>query len=155
MNDFWKIFTVFISCGLFFGKVGMPSAVVLFKFNFLKVFLVSVSGGIGGNIFFTYLSAGIIKWWKKFKAKYFREHKHPKVFTKRNRFIIKIKKRFGLYGIAFLSPILLSQPLGAFLAERFYKNKKKVIFAMSVAVVFWSVALYFLFLFFFEATKYI
>ncbi len=155
MYDFWKIFTVFISCGLFFGKVGMPSAVVLFKFNFLKVFLVSVSGGISGSIFFTYLSAGIIKWWKKIKEKYFKEHKHPKVFTKRNRFIIKVKKRFGLYGIAFLAPILLSQPLGAFLAERFYKDKKKIIFAMSVAVVFWSVALYFLFLFFFEATKYI
>ena len=155
MQDFWKIFTVFISCGLFFGKVGMPSAVVLFKFNFLKVFLVSVSGGIFGNIFFTYLSAGIIKWWKKFKGKYFSHHQHPKVFTKRNRFIIKVKKRFGLYGIAFLSPVLLSQPLGAFLAERFFKDKKKVIFAMSIAVMFWSLALYFLFLFFFELTKYI
>jgi hypothetical protein len=156
MSEFWKIFSVFISCGLFFGKVGMPSAVIFFKFNFIKVFIVSCSGGIAGNVFFTYLSAGIIKWWEKVKHKYiFKHNKHPKVFTKSNRFIIKVKNRFGLYGIAFLSPVLLSQPLGAFLAERFFKNKKKVIIALSIAIVFWSVTLYFLFFFFFEITKYI
>ena len=155
MTDFWKILSVFVSCGLFFGKVGMPSAVVFFKFNFLKVFIVTTAGGVTGNIFFTYLSAGIIRWWKSFKNKYFHKHKHPKIFTRNNRFIIKVKNKFGLYGIAFLSPILLSQPLGAFLAERFYKDKKKVIFALSVCVVFWSIALYFLFLFFFKAMKYL
>lgn len=155
MTDFWKIFSVFISCGLFFGKIGMPSAVILFKFSFWKVFTVSCAGGITGNIFFTYLSAGIIKWWEKFKVKYFKKRKHPKVFTKSNRFIIKVKNRFGLYGIAFLSPILLSQPFGAFLAERFFKNKKKVIFALSIFVVFWSVGLYFLFLFFAEIMHYL
>ncbi len=151
MIEFWKIFSVFISCMTFFGKVGMPAAVVLFDFHFLKVFAVTCSGGITGNILFTYVSAGILKWWEKFKEKKFSSKK--KVFTRSNRRIIKIKRRFGLFGIAFFTPILLSIPLGAFIAERFYKNKKKVITALSVSVVSWSIALYFLFLFFRDALK--
>lgn len=153
MTDFWKIVWVFVSCALFFGKIGMPAAVVLFKFSFWKIFIVSNLGGFFGNIVFTYLSSAIIEWWEKVKINYFKNHKHPKIFNKTNRFIIKVKKRFGLWGIAFFTPILLSIPIGAFIAERFYKEKKKVIFALSVAVSFWSIALYFLYLFFYESTK--
>lgn len=153
MNEFLKILSVFISCALFFGKVGMPAAVLLFKFNFIKVFLVSTSAGITGSILFTNISAALLKWWDKFKEK--KNFSKSKVFTKTNRFIIKTKKRFGLYGIALLSPILLSIPIGAFVAERFYKDKKRVIIALSISVIFWSITLYLLFLFFYKTIRYI
>jgi hypothetical protein len=151
MTEILKILPVFISCA-FFGKVGMLGAVALFNFNFWKAMAVSISGGVTGSIVFTYMSDVLIKWTKRIKLKYFKTHKHPKIFTRKNRIIIKVKKRFGLYGVAFLAPILISIPVGAFLGDRFFRNKKKVILALSVAVVFWSLALYFLFLFFFEAT---
>jgi hypothetical protein len=154
MNELLKIVSVLIPCALF-GKVGMLSAVAAFNFSFWKVMLVTNGGGIGGTILFTYVSAGLLKWWERFKCKYFKSHKHPKVFTKTNRLVIKAKKRFGLYGIAFLTPILLSFPLGTFVAERFYKDKRKVIFALSIAVIFWNLALYLLFNFFWGVTKYI
>lgn len=147
MNEFWKIFTVFLSCVFFFGKLGMPSAILLFKFNFLKVFLVTTISGFTSNVLFTYFSAAILKWWDGYK-----ERKHlfakKKVFTKANRRIIKIKKRFGLVGLAFITPIFPGIPVGAFIAERFYKKKIKVIMYLNVSVVFWSITLYFLFYFF-------
>ncbi len=151
--EFWKIVSVFFSCAFFFGKIGMPAAVGLFKFNFAKSVAVSCAGGIFGTVVSTYLSAGIIKWWEKLKSKWFASHKPKKKFTWLNRRIIMVKHRFGLLGIALLSPILLSIPLGAFLCERFYKKKSKVILYLSGSVVFWSVSLYFVFLFFYSTFK--
>jgi hypothetical protein len=152
MSGFLKTLTAALLCSLFFSKLGMPAAVILFKFDFLKVFIVSCAGGIGGTVFYTYLSAGILRWWEKFKhtRPYF---KKKKIFTKGNRRIIKIKHRFGLTGIAVLTPVLLSIPLGAFLAERFYKKKLKVILAISIWVVIWSVVFYFIYYYFYDFFK--
>jgi hypothetical protein len=147
-----KVLTVVLFCSLFFSKLGMPAAVILFKFDFLSVFIVSNIGGIGGSILYTYVSAGILKWWNNYKHKKF-AIRHPKIFTRSNRRIIRIKHRFGLAGIAILTPILLSIPLGAFLGERFYKKKSKVIIYLSVSTVFWSVVFYFIYYFFYDALK--
>jgi hypothetical protein len=151
MGQFWKILSAFLLSGLFFAKMGMPAAILAYKFHFLKVFAITVSGGLTGTVIFTFLSASLINWWKHFKAKYFTTHKKAKVFTKSNRRIIRIKRRFGLAGIAFFTPILLSVPLGAFLGERFYRKKQKVIFALSLSIILWEVVLYFIYYFFYSS----
>lgn len=117
---------------------------------------ITCSGGVTGAIVFTNVSAALMKWWTHAKIKYFRSHRHPKVFTKGNRRIIRIKKRFGIWGIALVTPLGLSMPVGTFVAERFYKDKKKVILVFSAAVIFWYVAIYFLLLFFYDTlSKYL
>jgi len=151
LEEFWKIFPVFVTSLLGFGKVSVPSAVAMFDFNFWKVILVTCSGSFTGILIFTNVSAALMRWWHNAKIKYFRNHRHPKVFTKTNRRIISIKKRFGIWGIAFFTPILLSIPVGTFVAERFYKDKKKVVFVMTVVVCSWNTVIYFLLLFFYES----
>ncbi len=146
MDDFFKIITVFVACIFFFVKLGVPSAIILFKYNFVKVILVTCSGGITGIILFTYLSASFLRWRHNYKLKRNKDHKKV-IFSKSARRIIKIKNRFGLVGIAFITPII-STPIGSFIAEKFYKDKKIVILYLSVSVIFWSVTLYFLFYFF-------
>jgi len=143
MDDFLEIITVFIACIFFFVKLGVPSAIILFKYNFIKVILVTCSGGITGIVLFTFLSASFLKWRHNYKLKRNKNHKKV-IFTKSTRRIIKIKNRFGLVGIAFITPII-STPIGSFIAEKFYKDKKIVILYLSVSVIFWSIALYYLF----------
>lgn len=151
MAEFLKIASVFLTCIFFFVKIGVPSAVVLFKYNFLKIFIVTFSGGFTANVLFTYLSASILKWIHNYRLK--RGKIHTKVvFTKRNRKIIKIKNKFGLAGIAFLTP-LLSMPIGAFVAEKFYKDKKKVIFYLSISVIAWILGIYLIMFFFHNVFK--
>lgn len=152
MAEFLKILTVILLCSFFFSKLGMPAAVILFKFNFLKVFIVSCIGGIGGSIFYVFLSAALLKWWDNYKDKKFASKKKT-YFTKSNRRIIRIKNRFGLTGIAILTPLILSIPLGAFLAERFYKKKSQVIAYLSVSVMITSVVFYFIYYFFYDNLK--
>ncbi len=118
----------------------MPTAVVVFKYNFIKVILVAGSGGIFGNIIFTNLSAAILRWIENYREK---RNIHKKVFTKTTRRMIRIKQRFGLAGIAAITP-LISQPIGAFFAEKFFKDKKKVILYLSVSVIIWAIGLYFI-----------
>lgn len=152
MPEVLKILSVFLSSSLAFGKLGMPMAIAVFKKSFLKVILVTIAGGVTGNIVFTNLSAAIIKGIHNWRLKRGLIHK-KKIFTKFNRRIITVKKRFGLVGIAIITPMFLSTPLGAFLAERFFRDKKRVIVYLSVSTVGWAFALYFLFTFFYDTFK--
>jgi len=149
MAEFLKILSVFITCTFFFVKLGVPSAVIVFKYNFAKVMLVSCAGGISGNIIFTYLSATILNLMHSYREK---RNIKKKVFTRTTRRMIWIKQRFGLGGIAFITPII-SQPIGAFFAEKFFKDKKKVIIYLSVSVVFWALALYCILYLFHDSLK--
>ncbi|MCA0431452.1 MAG: hypothetical protein LCH32_13210 [Bacteroidetes bacterium] len=152
MAYFFKVISALFLCSLFFSKMGMPATCILFKFNFIEVFIVACAGAIGGTIFYVYLFESLIKWWDKYKENkpYFTKRK---TFTKSNRRIIKVKNKFGLTGIAILAPILLSIPLGAFLGERFYKNKAKVITYMSVSTIVWCVILYVIYYQFYDYLK--
>lgn len=152
-SDFWTFISVALTCAVSLTKAGIPAVIIAYKSNYLLALTCSITGALFGTITFTYLSAGILKWWDKIKERWFKS-KHPKkIFTKSNRRIIRVKHRFGLTGIAIITPVLLSIPIGAFLAERFYKDKKKVILYLGVSAVAWSVILYFSFLFFYNSFK--
>lgn len=151
MNHFLKILSVFLTCSFAF-KIGFPTTFMVLDRDFVQVIAVSSAGGIAGNIAFTYLSAAILKAIHEFRVKRGLVHR-KKVFTKSNRRIIRIKQKFGLAGIAFITPIFLSTPIGAFLAERFFRNKRKIILYLSAATIFWAFALYFILLFFYDNLK--
>lgn len=149
-----KYLSVFFASTIFFSKLGVPAALAAFDNQFLKAISTLFAGSTFSAIVFTYLSDSIIKGWERFKERWFSKPKHPKkVFTKSNRRIIKIKHRFGLAGIAMFTPIFLSIPLGSFLAERFYKDKRKVILYIAVSNLFWSIAFYFIYYYFWQEIK--
>ena len=152
-TEIWKFITAALACTVSLSKIGIPTVIALYKSNYMMALLSSCTGAIFGTIVFTYLFAGILKWWDNFKEGMF-SSKHPKkVFTKFNRRVIRIKHRFGLTGIAILTPIFLSIPIGAFLAERFYKDKKKVIIYLSISASAWCIVLYFVYLFFYDTFR--
>jgi hypothetical protein len=152
-TEIWKFISAALACTISLSKIGIPTVIAIYKYNYIMALLSSCTGAIIGTVVFTYLSAGILKWWDKLKERWFAS-KHPKkIFTKSNRRVIRIKHRFGLTGIAILTPIFLSIPIGSFLAERFYKEKKKVITYLSISAIFWCIALYFIFLFFYDTFK--
>lgn len=154
MNSFLKIASVALTCSFAF-KIGFPTAFVVLEHDFLNVMLVSVSGATIGNVFFTYLSAELLKLIHNYRVRRNLIHKR-KIFSKFNRRVIKVKQKFGLAGIAFITPILLSTPLGAFLAERFFKDKRKIILYLTAATLFWAFALYAILTFFFDSfSKYL
>jgi hypothetical protein len=152
-TEIWKFISAALACTISLSKIGIPTVIAIYKSNYVLALVSSCTGAVFGSILFTYLFAGILKWWDNLKEGMF-STKHPKkIFTKFNRRVIRIKHRFGLTGIAILTPIFLSIPIGAFLAERFYKDKKKVILYLSLSAIGWCFVLYFIYLFFYDTFK--
>ncbi len=128
-------------------KFGMtfPLAIMEFRFGFFETVLWINVGGVAGIYFFAYLSDGLNRWLEKKIRQYrktrnnsFRKKNEKKVFTKRNRRIIRIRQRFGLIGIAASAPILLSIPVGVFLVVRYYSNVRGRFLWLIAGNIIWS-----------------
>ena len=118
-----------------FGGVPLASGL---GFNYLEVAILTALGGTIGLIFFIHLSH-LLKWiFKTLIPVNSRANNQKRIFTKRNRFVVRIKQKWGLLGIAFLTPPLLSIPIGTTIAASLYKDKRQVFVTLLSAVLFWS-----------------
>ena len=69
--------------------------------------------------------------------------KTKSIFSNKNKRVIRIKQKFGLTGLAILTPIFLSIPVGTFIAVKYYTLNSKTILFLISAVILWSVVLSF------------
>lgn len=141
-----------------------------YDFTFFETNIFAILGGMLGVWFFLYLSKWILKLYRKIRAYYFHvfKRKNPmfselvvdvdapievrydyvlknnpkkKLFTTRNRRIIKIWQGYGLIGLAALTPIIFSIPIGTFIMARFESNNKKILWYMLISITCWSLLL--------------
>jgi hypothetical protein len=140
MNTDWLETIIAALIASFKFAITVPFFVIKQEYSFTESIIFGVSSGTFGIIVFMFLSSGILNFWNWFKRKtgWFKRKKPKKVFSKKSRRWVKVKSKFGLFGIAALTPILLSIPIGCFIAMRYYKNKKKVFLYLFLAVVAWS-----------------
>lgn len=111
-------------------------------FGYLETLLITTIGGVIGVVFFYYLSAAIMILLQKLMGTFQKAGSKPqkkRVFTWKNKLIVKVKREYGLIGLAAITPIFLSIPLGTFLAARFFHDQKKVLTYLSASVIVWSV----------------
>ena len=125
--------------------VTFPLAIMEFKFSFFETILWMNVGGLLGIYFFAYVSEGINRWIKNLISARKRKRgiiekpkKKKKIFTKRNRRIIRIKQKYGLIGIALTTPLLLSIPIGVFLAVRYYPRSRTKYAYLIGSNIAWS-----------------
>ena len=123
-----------------------PLAIMEYHLGFMGTILWTNVGGLIGILIFAYLSKQLLYLWRNHLVKFFRklfniknEHvKSKKIFTKKNRRIVKIKSKYGLPGIALSTPILLSIPLGVFLTIRYFNHKKYKLLYLLAGNIIWS-----------------
>jgi len=121
-----------------------PLVILQFNFSFVETILWTNVGGIAGIYFFAFLSAKILAWWKRTFRRSDRhmpedEQQKKKIFTRKNRRIVRIKQKYGLIGIALVTPFLLSIPVGVFLVVRYYNASKKKFLCLIASNLIWSV----------------
>jgi hypothetical protein len=139
----WPVIIIIFFSAVKFAMT-FPLAVVEFHFSFLETLLWTNIGGIVGIYFFTYLSGKLIAWWNRILGK---SRPEPpahgsggrKLFTRKNRRIVRIKQKYGLLGIAFTTPFLLSIPVGTFLVVRYYRHTRSRFLYLIASNVVWSV----------------
>jgi hypothetical protein len=120
-------------------KGGVASALAL-GFPFLKAVTITTLGGMVGAAFFIFFWDKVITTLKKRKLN--NEHianKPPKkIFTFQNKLLIRVKKRFGLFGIAAITP-LFSYPFACYFSVRYFQREKQKIFIYTiVSTLVWS-----------------
>lgn len=99
--------------------------------------LANIIGGTIGIVLFTYLGSFIQAYLvKRFPRKFGRK------FTPTNRFLVSVKQKFGLGGIAAATPIILSIPVGVLFALALTNDKKKIMFTMMISMLFWATVLF-------------
>lgn len=169
MDTAVKIFSVLVCSAVKF--VAGPPLAYLYDFGFAETILLTTAGGMAGVWLVSYYNEFFISCWKWiakrwFRLKFFyrkffvprkknlRQYSHEigtlswpppgtrhRIFTPRNRRIVRIWRKYGLFGIALLSPVLISIPVGTFLATRLVSNRKKVLLYMFCSVLLWSLVI--------------
>ena len=135
MSTLLKILIVISLSGLKF-LIAIPLSALQYEFNFLQTLLFSLSGGIIGVFLFSMLSDKInILFPKKKKTKRKRKRGVKEVIT------IKAARKYGVYGIAAITPILLSIPIGTIIALRLFPEKRKTVPVLMSSVVIWAIIL--------------
>lgn len=115
--------------------------------EFYQTVLGGIIGGCAGITIYLYGLDYLIDTFKTY-LKVKRHHqsnsipvKKKQVFTKRNRMIVRMMQKYGLNGIAILTP-LLSLPLGVIIASRindkFINNRRKVHLYLCVSMIIWT-----------------
>ena len=64
--------------------------------------------------------------------------KNRKTFSPKSRNIVRVWKKRGLIGVAFLTPVIFSPIGGTLIAISFGEHKNKIILYMFVSACFWA-----------------
>jgi hypothetical protein len=132
---------------------------ILIGMDYKTAVIAIVTGGIGGFLFFYYLLKPLMritnvikplicrivpeylkKRYSVFCARWISSKKRV-YFSRRCRLIVRIKRSFGMWGLIVTTPVLLSIPLGAFLARRYYSHQRRIVLYMMGSIMGWGILL--------------
>ena len=118
-----------------FKFIGGPAIGTAFGLTFWETVGATILGMMTTIVIISTFGPGFRKWIDKI----FRRNR--KLFTKRNRRFVAFWKKYGLFGVSFLTPVVLSPVVGALLVNAFGGSKKKIITYMLISAVFWAFVL--------------
>jgi hypothetical protein len=111
-----------------------PSAMVGLGYGFLETFAITAAASVVGVTLFYHGGEWFFAWVES-KRKY---PLRKKKSSARKRRLIKVKRNFGLRGLALIAG-LISIPLASLLAAKYFRNRKSTL--MIVSFVSWALFL--------------
>jgi hypothetical protein len=142
----WGVYALFFwvsTIKFMFAPLGGPNA----RLTFIETYMSCVAGAIVSAAVFYFSSEFFMK-----RAQLKRQAAYKaalesgivlrpkKKFTRMNKFIVRIKRRFGIIGVSMYAPFFLSVPIGSVIAAKFYGKDKRT-FPLIVFGMFFNGAL--------------
>ncbi len=123
--------------------VGIPSAFKALHLGFFELILFGIGSGFTGVFAFMFFSNYLFAFWDTLKRRIFpvKKPKKKRVFNRFSRIYVKVIRQYGLAGIAFITPTLISIPVGTLLARRLFPDRKKVLLYLCISIILWSITL--------------
>jgi uncharacterized membrane protein len=115
-----------------------PGTAVASGLTFWETIIITSLGGMTGVIFFYYFGHMVFVAFDNWKAKRRKKTVEKKVFTRKNRMVVNVKSKFGIIGLTFLTPCIISIPIGCVIAAKFYFNNRLTLPLLLVFTVVWS-----------------
>jgi len=119
-----------------FKFIAGPTLGTIYGFSFLEKSILTVLGMMTSVVIVSLIGKKIRTWMQK---KY--KKKTRKRFTKRNRRIVFLWRRYGEFGLSFVTPLIFSPVIGTLLVMILGGKRKKVIIYMFVSALFWALAI--------------
>jgi hypothetical protein len=133
MENFWDIIVWFLVASVKF-VIAVTKLLVISSRAWYWDMLIVMAGGTFGVLIFTFLGAAISKKIEKYN---FFKMKRSKL-----RKLIKIKNGYGLIGIAFITPVIISIPVGCIISSAFENDRNRVLRLQISSVLIWSLVLF-------------
>jgi hypothetical protein len=132
MHFFQAFSVLLVGCVKFFLAIPLAQQ---YDFTFWETFIFTCLGGVIGVLFFARFRKVVLKL-------YFRFFPYKPKAKRKNSFrrtlALTTARKYGLFGIAFLTPVFLSIPIGTFVALHFFPDKKKTLPILFASVLGWS-----------------
>jgi len=112
--------------------IGGPLSGVALGLHWVETFLLTVTGMMVSVVLFTFLGQTL----KRTLLKRF--YARRKLFTPRNRRLVRIWRNYGMSGVAFLTPLLLTPIGGTMVAASFGETRLRIFIYMLVSALFWG-----------------
>ncbi len=127
----WKIISIYLLT--MFKFIAGPLGGYAAGFHFLITISITVTGTMSSVFLFTFLGSSL----KKHVID--RLFARRKKFTRRNRRFVMVWKKYGLRGVAFLTPLIFTPIGGTLLMASMGAPRNKVFISMFISALFWSV----------------
>jgi len=143
--EFLWMLGIFFTC---FVKYAVAAGMAVAHFeNPAWGYLITTVGGIAAAFFWIFFGDWAQRkivtynlWIKQKKGKTSLDQ--PKRFSKKNRWLVKIKKNGGLPILCFISPISFGVNVGCLIAVGFESDRFKIWLYMSASIAFWGLIIF-------------
>lgn len=114
--------------------------------SFLETVILTALGGCIGTTFFYFAGKGIVEWFRqryvRRRAKRIAQGLAPKrIFTRTNRWLVHVKHTYGVKGLAAFALPIVSVPIAALLAAKYFRHDRRTLPTMLSGVMIWAVVL--------------
>lgn len=96
---------------------------------------ITSGGAMLGVLVYVYAGEWLLEKWLSRK-------KQRQIFSKTSRRLVRIRKSGGLWGVALLTPVLLSIPVGCILAITMEHHRMRIVRMMLVSILAWGILIF-------------
>lgn len=119
--------------------IGGPLAGMSLGLGYLETVCLTVLGMMTSVLIFSVIGREAARWFSRYRQRYNRP-----TFSPRSRRVVRIWRKYGMVGVAFFTPLVLTPVFGTMVAAVFGVPRRQILLYMLCSSILWGFILTFL-----------